>query len=293
MSSIESAIALIEAERRDLYGQLKALDDALASLRGVARDLASEPRPSGLPRPVLKKKAGTKRHYTAEQKTEGVKLAGRIGATAAAKQLGIHASMIPRWRRDAAGILAAGKLESTPSNPPVDNDPREATVASVPDSNHARETTGQDGARDLPGGEPVDLLNPATITGAKVIAGGAVVRQDGSDWECTCGKRTRTIGQLRQHILNTVNPDSHQLVPVAEPDTAGDPSGRYVCSCAARFVTERDWVGHRRLYLPTEQKAHRLADHPPVSLVPTGVPAKPRDETATRAASFDALNGAS
>jgi hypothetical protein len=91
--SIGTAIALIEAERRDLYGQLKALDDALAGLKAIDRDARPEKIPGASKPPTRRRRA-----YTTEQKQHGADLAREIGLQAAAAQLGVSWGTARDWR---------------------------------------------------------------------------------------------------------------------------------------------------------------------------------------------------
>lgn len=43
MTAIDTSIGLLEAEKRDLYGRMKALDDALMALRRIRSDLDGTP----------------------------------------------------------------------------------------------------------------------------------------------------------------------------------------------------------------------------------------------------------
>lgn len=91
--SIPTAIELIEAERRDLYGQLKALDDALASLRHIEKDVRAVPERI-MPR---QSSARGRPAYTTEKKQAGADLGRRIGIGAAAKSMGVGWSTIRDW----------------------------------------------------------------------------------------------------------------------------------------------------------------------------------------------------
>jgi hypothetical protein len=100
--SIATAIALIEAERRDLYGQLKALDDALAGLKAIDRDVKPEKIPGerrttshNLAQPAHKRK---RRAYTTAEKQAGADLARDIGLQKASRQLGIAWGTVRDWR---------------------------------------------------------------------------------------------------------------------------------------------------------------------------------------------------
>jgi hypothetical protein len=92
--SIATAITLIEAERRDLYGQLKALDDALAALKLLHREL----RPVDLPPDTKADKKRRRRMYSIEEKEAAVLLVAELGLTMASKRLGISWGTLRDWR---------------------------------------------------------------------------------------------------------------------------------------------------------------------------------------------------
>jgi transposase-like protein len=119
--SIATAIALIEAEQRDLYGQLKALDDALSSLRAIDRDV----RPEKIPTRRAPKR---RRAFTSEEKQRGADLAREIGVGQAANQIGISWGMMRDWRDRFPAVAPSAALSIVP---PEWDRPDESTAATA------------------------------------------------------------------------------------------------------------------------------------------------------------------
>ena len=60
---------------------------------------------------ATKQSKQTRRHYSAEYKTEALALAARVGVAAAAKQLGLQDSQIYGWRGKARREQGQGEAE--------------------------------------------------------------------------------------------------------------------------------------------------------------------------------------
>lgn len=108
MTSIETSISLIEAERRDLYGQMKALDDALFALRQIRTDVAVSEVEGGTPGKPLQR-----RTYSVDEKRAAVARGQEIGWLAAGTELAIAASQLRRWAKEFEA------LEDPPAPEPV------------------------------------------------------------------------------------------------------------------------------------------------------------------------------
>lgn len=184
----------------------------------------------------------------------------------------------------AAELAAEPAGDTTPTPPPP------ATSRPDTDSSTGTESTGA----GLTEGELAEILtlleHPEWVEGAVRRDGStAWTRADGDLWECSCGKRSRLLSQLHQHLRNVVDPRQHRpLIEATTGHAEKEPTGPPVvaangmvkglpfgCSCRARFATTRDWADHRKGKPTGERNRHRLVDQPRATMVPTGLPAHP------------------
>lgn len=155
------------------------------------------------------------------------------------------------------------------------------------DDNDGPPTDAQKQALD----EVLQLLDrPEWVEGA-VLVRTTWVRTDGRQWECSCAKKCRTLGQLKQHLLGVTDPVRHAPliraaveVPVRrktdQPAADASPTAMvkglpYGCACYSRFPTTYDWSQHVKDQRPADRRRHRLVDQPKATMVPTGLP-KPK-----------------
>jgi transposase-like protein len=133
MTSIDTSIRLLGAERNDLAakiadltGRVSAIDDALTADLAPAAKAAETAPPPGKRR---------RRLYTPEFKARAVTAAKERTAAVAAREIGIHVTMIRRWAREHDTAATPAPLK--PGGP----DPMPA-ITSIPDPRPPAETPG-------------------------------------------------------------------------------------------------------------------------------------------------------
>lgn len=138
MTAVDTSLRLLQAERNDLAGQVRALDDAIASLTQIRSALTDPPPkeapvvadvrpPHPAPAKPKSRTGGTgkkRRQFTPDEKRAGAELGHRVGVATAAKQLTVVESVLRGWMKQHPKSAGGGAASEPAPHAVATGDPK-------------------------------------------------------------------------------------------------------------------------------------------------------------------------